>query len=176
MSERVRTIPTLDRPPPVDSAVVPPHLAARPLTKEDYDRVVQVVDHWWEGPIAVLAHPMFYYEFGKYARVVEDAAAGGKLVGFLLGFVVPGESETPALGYIHLVGIDPAYRRKGVARALYNEFGTTCTKLGCRRLKAVTTVGNEGSLRFHEALGFTAVEDPDYAGPGRRRIVLTKDS
>ena len=117
MSDRVRTIPTLDR-PLVESGAVPPSLAARPLTKEDYDRVVQVVDHWWEGPIAVLAHPMFFYEFGKYARVVEDVAAGGKLVGFLLGFVLPAEGDTPALGYIHLVGIDPAYRRKGVARLL----------------------------------------------------------
>jgi GNAT superfamily N-acetyltransferase len=173
MSERVRTIPTLDRPM---QAIVPANLAARPLTKEDYDRVVQVVDHWWDGPIAVLAHPMFFYEFGKYARVVEDVAAGGRLVGFLLGFVLPEEPGSPALGYIHLVGIDPAYRRKGVARALYNEFTNTCTQLGCKRLKAVTTVGNEGSLRFHEALGFSAVEDKDYAGPGRKRLVLTKDS
>ncbi|MEO7095880.1 MAG: GNAT family N-acetyltransferase [Polyangiales bacterium] len=174
MSERVRTIPTLDRPLSPESGVVPPNLAARPLTKDDYDHVVQVVDHWWDGPIAVLAHPMFFYEFGKYARVVEDVAAGGKLVGFLLGFMLPAEADTHPLGYIHLVGIDPGYRRKGVARALYNEFASTCANLGCTRLKAVTTVGNEGSLRFHQALGWSAVEDKDYAGPGRRRVVLTK--
>lgn len=166
MAERLRTIPTLDRPSHPASA--PANLVARPITKVDFDKIVQVVDHWWEGPIAVLAHPMFFYEFGRYARVVEDANEG-RLVGFLLGFASEG------VGYVHLVGIDPQYRRKGVARALYAEFTTICLQAGAKRLKAITTAGNDGSIRFHEALGFTAHEDVDYAGPGRRRVVLTKD-
>jgi GNAT superfamily N-acetyltransferase len=172
MSERVRTIPTLDS---RNVAQAPPNLVARPITKVDFDRIVQVVDHWWDGPIAVLAHPIFFYEFGKYARVVEDISRDGRLVGFLLGFVLPADGETPAVGYIHLVGIDPSYRRKGVARALYHEFLSTCIEAGCKRIKAITTVGNEGSLRFHEALGFVGHDDPDYAGPGRKRLVLTRD-
>ncbi|GAC1553422.1 MAG: hypothetical protein NVS3B10_15170 [Polyangiales bacterium] len=171
MAERVATIPTLDRPA---VAVTPPNLVARPITKHDFDKIVQVVDHWWDGPIAALAHPMFFYEFGKFARVVEDIANDGRLVGFLLGFVMPADGSNHATGYVHLVGIDPSYRRKGVARALYHEFAAICASVGCLRLKAITTVGNEGSIRFHQALGWTATEDPDYAGPGRRRIVLSK--
>jgi len=153
----------------------PANLAARPITKADFDKIVQVVDHWWEGPIAVLTHPMFFYEFGQFARVVEDVANEGRIVGFLLGFVLAGDGEGKGLGYVHLVGIDPQYRRKGVARALYAEFTALSRDAGAKRLKAITTAGNEGSIRFHEALGFTAIEDADYAGPGRKRVVLTKD-
>ncbi len=174
MSERVRTIPTLDSPL---SAQVPPNFRTRPITKDDFDHIVRIIDHWWDGPIAVLAHPMFFYEFGKWARVVEDMANSGRLVGFLLGFVVPPDAErgTTALGYVHLVGIDPSYRRKGVARALYQDFVETCLRQGCHKLKAITTAGNEGSLRFHQSMGWTASEDTDYAGAGRKRVVFTRE-
>ena len=179
MSSRVVTIPTLDRPL---HAQVPTNLGVRPITKTDFDVIVQVVDHWWEGPISALVHPMFFYELGKFARVVEDLANGGRVVGFLLGFIVPASEAMPrvdgapahAVGYVHLVGIDPPYRRQGVARALYQEFAASCAAAGCHHLKAITNVGNVGSARFHQALGWTGGEDPDYAGPGRRRIVFNK--
>jgi hypothetical protein len=41
-------------------------------------------------------------------------------------------------------------------------------------MKAITTPGNEGSIRFHVAVGWRVQEIDDYAGPGRRRIVFTK--
>lgn len=163
---------TLDRPLP---GAVPPNLKSRPIAKADFDMIVQVVDHWWEGPIAGLVHPMFFYEFGRWARVVEDTAREGRFVGFMLGFVAQPEGDGVAIGYLHLVGIDPEYRRRGVARALYADFRATCSREGCRRLKAITTVGNAASVAFHDALGFHAREEPDYAGPGRKRLVLTLD-
>lgn len=169
---------TITKPPTLDSPLVssvPPNLKVRPMTKADFDLVVQLVDHWWSGPIAVLAHPVFFYELGKHARVVEDVANSGKFVGFLLGFVAPEDDHRAQTGYVHLVGVHPEYRRKGVARALYAEFLQTCLSLGCRRMKAITTAGNEPSMRFHQALGWTCTEDEHYAGPNRRRIVLTKD-
>jgi ribosomal protein S18 acetylase RimI-like enzyme len=163
---------TLDRPL---FAKAPPNLKSRPITKADFDMIVQVVDHWWGGPIAVLVHPIFFYEFGRWARVVEDTAREGRFVGFMLGFVTQPEGDGVAVGYLHLVGIDPEYRRRGVARALYEDFRATCVREGCRRMKAITTVGNEASVRFHQALGFTAHEEPDYAGPSRKRLVMTLD-
>ncbi len=161
---------TLDRPL---VAKAPANFKSRPITKADFDMIVQVVDHWWEGPIASLAHPIFFYEFGRWARVVEDASREGRFVGFMLGFIVQPEGDGVAVGYVHLVGIDPDYRRRGVARALYEDFRQTCLREGCRRIKAITTVGNDASLRFHQALGFSSHEEPDYAGPGRKRLVLT---
>jgi GNAT superfamily N-acetyltransferase len=140
----------------------------RPLAKADYDQIVRVIDRWWGGPTSALAHPMFFYELGRLARVVES---DGILVGFLLGFNCP-DAE---VGYVHLVGIHPDYRRRGVARLLYTAFEGDCAREGCRSLKAITTLGNEGSVRFHQDLGWSMSEVEDYAGPGRLRIVFTKD-
>lgn len=144
-------------------------MITRPLGKQDYDHIVQIIDRWWGGPTTALAHPIFFYELGSLARVVEH---DGILVGFLLGFVAPGPPKT---GYVHLVGIHPDFRRQGVGRLLYENFTERCRELGCMRMKAITTVGNEGSIRFHEAMGWKAEEIEDYAGPGRKRIVFTKE-
>jgi GNAT superfamily N-acetyltransferase len=140
-------------------------LQTRPLTKADYDQIVRVIDRWWGGPTSALAHPIFFYELGKLARVVE---ADGVLVGFLFGFIGPN------VGYVHLVGIHPDYRRRGVGRLLYAAFEEDCRQEGCMKLKAITTLGNEGSVRFHHAQGWDMAEVEDYAGPGRLRIIFTK--
>lgn len=142
-------------------------METRPLAKADYDHVVSVIDRWWNGPSSAPAHPIFFYELGRLARVVE---ADGVIVGFLLGFICPDEP----VGYVHLVGIHPDYRRRGVGRLLYAAFEADCRREGCGSLKAITTLGNEGSVRFHQAQGWTMGEVEDYAGPGRLRIVFTK--
>jgi GNAT superfamily N-acetyltransferase len=150
----------------------------RRITKGDFDRIVEVIDHWWGGPISTFAHPIFFYELGEEALVVEQ---GSDMIGFLLGFLVAGSragSERRAAartGYVHLVGIHPDYRRRGVGRLLYDRFTQECREAQCVRMKAITTPGNEGSIRFHLALGWNVHEVDDYAGLGRRRIVFTKD-
>jgi GNAT superfamily N-acetyltransferase len=145
-------------------------MVTRPLEKRDYDLIVQVIDRWWGGPTSALAHPIFFYELGNMARIVED---DGVMVGFLLGFIA--KSNEGDVGYVHLVGIHPDHRRRGVGRILYETFEEDCRKASVSRMKAITTLGNEGSQIFHQVLGWDMVEIEDYAGPGRPRIVFSKD-
>lgn len=142
-------------------------MQTRPLTQPDYQHIVSVIDRWWGGPSGALAHPIFFHELGRLARVVEDE---GKLVGFLFGFVSPDQP----VGYVHLVGIHPDYRRRGVGTLLYAAFEEDCRREKCTGLKAITTAANEGSVRFHQVQGWAMQEVEDYAGPGRRRVVFTK--
>ncbi len=146
-------------------------MQTRKITKVDFDRIVEVIDHWWGGPISTFAHPIFFYELGGHALIVEQ---GDEMIGFLLGFVARPE-DAKTTGYVHLVGIHPDFRRRGVGRLLYDTFTAECRTAKCVRMKAITTLGNEGSIRFHVAQGWNAREVDDYAGPGRRRIVFTKD-
>jgi GNAT superfamily N-acetyltransferase len=144
-------------------------METRACTKAHFDEIVEVIDRWWGGPISTFAHPIFFYELGDAALVaVED----GLMIGFLLGFLAHQPVKT---GYVHLVGIHPDFRRRGVGRLLYGKFTEASERAQCVRMKAITTLGNEGSRRFHVALGWQEEEVDDYAGPGRRRIVFTKD-
>lgn len=151
----------------------------RGLTKADYAYIVSVLDRWWGGPSRELAHPMFYYELGHEALIAE---IDGEVAGFLLGFHARshdassvGEGDVGPIAYIHMVGIHPDHRRRGVGKELYERFTERARSAGAVRLKAITNVGNEGSIEFHRALGFSVVEEPDYAGTSRARIVFTKE-
>jgi GNAT superfamily N-acetyltransferase len=149
-------------------------MRTRPITKTDFDQIVEVIDRWWGGPISTFAHPIFFYELGEHALIVEGE---GQMIGFLLGFVAdcPGPAGLVKTGYVHLVGIHPEFRRRGVGRMLYEGFTEKCRGMRCERMKAITTLGNEGSQRFHLALGWDAKEVEDYAGPSRKRVVFTRD-
>lgn len=143
-------------------------MQTRGITKDDFDEIVTVMDQWWGGPAGMKPLPIFYYEWGDDALVVED---NGTMVGFLLGFVT---QRQPRIGYVHLVGIHPQYRRRGVGKALYEEFARRAEAQGASAIKAITSPGNEGSVEFHRALGFQIEEVSDYAGPGRARFVFTR--
>ena len=140
----------------------------RSLTKVDYDFIVSIIDRWWGGLASERAHPVFFYELGRHALV---ATEGDKIIGFLMGFVT---SEEPKLGYIHLFGIEPEFRRRGVARALYEQFISAARNEGASKIKALAMVGNEDSIRFHGALDFNVEQVADYAGSGYPRLVFTK--
>ena len=142
-------------------------LSSGPLTKAAYDQIVRVIDKWWGGPTTALAHPAFFYELGELARVVESE---GRVVGFLFGFIAP----TGPTGYVHRGGIDPEFRRRQVGSLLYRSFEHACREAGCSRLKAITALGDDGSVRFHEALGWSTETREDYAGAGRARQVFVK--
>src|SRR5262249_37487107 len=111
----------------------------RGITKPDFDHIVVVLDRWWGGPAGERAHPILFYELGQQALIAEES---GEMVGFLLGFIAP---TTPPIAYVHLVGIHPDQRRQGVGQQLYERFTDQAKRAGAAKIKAITTVGNEGS-------------------------------
>ena len=77
------------------------------------------------------------------------AERDGRVVGFLFGWV--GESEfgmTEPTGWIDLVGVDPAYRGRGVARALVDRFTDGGRQL--RALRKVATLIDLGQADVRE--------------------------
>lgn len=143
-------------------------ITIRGIHKSDYDFVVSVLDRWWGGPSRELAHPLFFWELGERALIAEE---DGAVVGFLFGFHAEGPPRT---AYVHMVGIHPDHRRRGVGKQLYQEFLAHAREAEAERVKAITNVGHEGSIAFHRALGFTVTEAPDYAGTGRARVVFER--
>ena len=102
-----------------------------------------------------------------YFRAVE--VDSGQRAGFLIG-LLPGrpygspnyqwfEERKEAFGYVDRIIAEPAYRGRGIGRLLYDDFATLARGAGMERLvcEVNTRPRNEGSLRFHDRLGFRAV-------------------
>ena len=69
----------------------------------------------------------------------------------------------------------PEHRGSGGRRELYERFFTVVAAHGRSLVRAVTSPGNEGSIAFHESLGFS-VESvaKDYHGPGEDHVLFVK--
>jgi ribosomal protein S18 acetylase RimI-like enzyme len=93
----------------------------RVLDESDLDAVVEIDKNvlgkerraFWKRKIAYA---------GIYPRPALVAEFEGKVVGFILGYVSGWEFGVPdTVGWIDTLGVDPAYQRRGIGRALFNE-------------------------------------------------------
>jgi predicted GNAT superfamily acetyltransferase len=141
----------------------------RAMNKADFDYLLGVLDAWWGGrPIHHLLHPVYLYQFGDTAFVVEENT---QVTGFLVGFVA---QTMTGEAYVHLVGTAPAARKHGVARSLYERFFSVAQSRGCRCVKAITVPTNQVSIDFHQQMGFRSALVEDYSGPGQDRVVFVR--
>jgi len=93
----------------------------RVLDESDLDAVVEIDKSvlgkerraFWKRKIAYA---------GIYPRPALVAEFEGKVIGFILGYVSGWEFGVPdTVGWIDTLGVDPAYQRRGIGRALFNE-------------------------------------------------------
>ena len=140
---------------------------------------------WGERDLLHLHHPVWLRQFAADGVVVVRADDStptnppgklpgnpawnppGKLLGYLLG-----TSTTHGLAYVHLIATRHDQRGRGVGRLLYETFIRNASERGARRVEAITTTTNTGSIAFHRRLGFSADVVPDYSGPGQPRVLF----
>lgn len=166
----------------------------------DFHFVTSVIDEWWSHadtradqaidpslgervrvrgrPMRDLLPKLFFVHFRDTSFI---ASVDGDIVGFLNGFF----SQTfPAEAYIHFVGVHPAYRQQGVARALYEKFFEVARAQGKNMVRGVTSPVNKSSIAIHLRMGFE-IEPGDvmvdgisahsnYDGKGESRVLFCK--
>ena len=145
-------------------------MQTRNIVVEDYAKVTNVLNDWWGGRSMTHLLPRLFFEhFQPTSFVVE---LDEELVAFIIGFI---SQTNPQEAYIHFVGVNPIYRKQGLANELYQLFFSTVQQLGCQAVHCITTPINTGSIAFHEAMGFSVQLEKDYAGEGQDRILFSKE-
>lgn len=61
-------------------------------------------------------------------------------------------------GWVHLVAVDPGFRRHGVGSALMREAEQRLVALGCPKLNLQVRGDNAGVVPFYESLGYRVEE------------------
>jgi len=158
----------------------------RQCTKKDFDKILAHFNDYWDidkytpdmyQRIRYLHHPIWIYEFGNTAFVVEKER-------ILAGYLFCNVSQTdPLTAYGILFAVHRSYRRQGIGKQLSEYVFQLMKSKGCKYYKAITTEGNESSIRLHIELGFEFLGEPNergvpvvknYAGPGEDRVVFRK--
>ncbi|MFJ9825262.1 GNAT family N-acetyltransferase [Streptomyces sp. NPDC101160] len=120
--------------------------------------------YWAERDLRSLHLLALVQEFGETCLVVR---AEDGIRGYIIGFVTPAGT-----GYVHLIATRDDARGTGLGRRLYAAFADAAQRHGALRLKAITSLGNTGSIAFHRRLGFDAKTVDDYNGPGQAMVVF----
>ncbi|MGW1963924.1 N-acetyltransferase family protein [Streptomyces sp. NPDC001935] len=139
-----------------------------PAGVADFHRIL--ADHaryWAERDLRSLHLLALVQEFGATCLV---ARAEDGIRGYVFGFVTP-----DGTGYAHLIATRDDTRGSGLGRRLYAAFAEAAELQGARRLKAITSVANTGSIAFHRSVGFDVSIAEDYNGPGRPMAVFRRD-
>ena len=104
------------------------------------------------------------------ARPTAGAPAEGDglcLIGYAGGWVVDGDVQ------ILKVGVDPAWRRHGIARELLSRVASDARDLGARTCSLEVRAGNEGAQAFYRALGFESLgKRPRYYSDGEDALIM----
>lgn len=90
------------------------------------------------------------------SQCVVVAEAGDQLVGFLEVSIRPfvEDCETDHVGYLEGWFVEHAHRRKGIGEALVKFAEDWARRKGCTEIASDAEVGNDLSLKAHEALGY----------------------
>ncbi|MEE0706632.1 MAG: GNAT family N-acetyltransferase, partial [Adlercreutzia sp.] len=93
--------------------------------------------------------------------------AEAPLVGYAGGWVVDGDVQ------ILKVGVDPAWRRHGIARALLARVADDARNLGARTSSLEVRAGNAGAQALYEALGYRSLgKRPRYYSDGEDAVIM----
>jgi ribosomal-protein-alanine N-acetyltransferase len=97
------------------------------------------------------------------------AQAAGELAGFC---VVQMEEH---VGYVVTLDVAATWRRRGLARLLMAEVEAKVRAVGGTAMALHVFPGNEGAVRFYEAIGFQRLGvAEEFYGPGRDALVYGK--
>ncbi|NQU14091.1 MAG: GNAT family N-acetyltransferase [Desulfobacteraceae bacterium] len=127
----------------------------RTMVPSDLDRVVEI-------DTKVLGKPRPEYWAMKLELVEKRsqvsslvAELDGKVISFIIGDVSKWEYGVPEnIGWIHTIGVDPDYQRKGIAKILFTEMTNNLKKAGVDTIFTFVTRRDWVLLKFFNSMGF----------------------
>lgn len=144
------------------------HARIEGFTPSDLQEVLdEHARYWGDRDLRPLHLRALVHEFPSTCLLARTERGIG---GYVIGFVTPA-----GVGYVHLIATRDDLRGTGLGRMLYHAFARAAHREGARTLKAITSVGNHGSVEFHRSIGFSANVVSDYDGPDHPMVVFQKD-
>ncbi len=126
---------------------------------------------WWAAycvpPACQSAEPLDAANEREGSFSPANPSADLQLIGYAGGWIVDGDVQ------ILKVGVDPAWRRHGIARELLSRVASDARDLGARTCSLEVRAGNEGAQAFYRALGFESLgARPRYYSDGEDALIM----
>jgi ribosomal protein S18 acetylase RimI-like enzyme len=142
------------------------HAEAGRVTADAYREFVRPGDDDWERYLLRIADVRARAEKTTIMVAVEDERVLGSLTLELDARVRDGDQEhrplDPGEAHIRMLGVDPAARTRGVARALMAASEERAREAGKTFMSLHTTLRMEAAQAMYERLGYERLEDRVY--------------
>ena len=124
-------------------------MRVRNIQGEEYVKIHSVLNDWWGGrDMAAMLPKLFFIHFQETSFIIEEE---GETLGFLCGFFSQTHTEE---AYVHFIGVNPKYRRRGIASTLYSYFFDVARANNRKVVKAITSPVNKNRYSFIGRLAF----------------------
>ena len=112
-----------------------------------------------------------------------EASSDRRPLGLLLGFR---SADRPAEAVVHVVAVDPEFRRRAIGSDLVERFAAQLAAAGAATVTTTCRPDDRGALAFFGALGFApeagpgsaqiygVLAFPDWEGAGEDRVLLVR--
>lgn len=160
-----------------------PQFDLRHVVDDDWTMLEARIRDWRAEPAGRgLLGRTWFRHFGGTSWLAE-ASEDQRPLGVLLGFH---SADRPAEAVIHLVTVDPSFRRRGIGRDLVERFAGQLGGDGAASVTASCRPDDRIAASFFVALGFDPQAGPgssrlygvpafaDWDGPGEDRVLLVR--
>lgn len=127
-------------------------MTIRNVKSEDVLKISPQLNDWWGGREVTHLLPRFLFDHFQDTSFVFETEC--EIIGFLIGFY---SQTNPEEAYIHLIGIHPEHRKRGIAKKLYETFFNEVAQRDVHRVLSITSPINEQSIHFHKKLEFEII-------------------
>jgi ribosomal protein S18 acetylase RimI-like enzyme len=155
-------------------------IEVRPLRSEDFDNLVHLDSillksekrrAYWEKKFAVfrLRHPNL-----SLVAMHQD-----KLIGYIMGNISGWEFGIPAgTGWVEIMGVDPGYQRKGMARRMMDELMIQFQTLGIKTVYTMIRAKDENIKKgkHQEGVSIRGFQGRQYGAVGKRTVGAAPNS
>ena len=114
--------------------------------KDGVTTLIKMIENELSEPYSIFLYRHFVNDYPELTIV---ATYKEEMIGCIVG-KIEGEDEDDKKGYIAMLVVLSAYRKKGIGRRLVLEFAEKCKQLGVYQVELETECVNKGALRLYE--------------------------
>lgn len=129
-------------------------VTVRRMTRQDTDAVLKINEKITGRPHEAQWESRLIDLLARNPLGCLTAEIDGKVCGFVLGDIRGWEFAIPKSGWVEIVGVDPDFQGRGVARALIEKLGVFFRNHNVEQVLTMVNWNDAGLVGFFRTLGF----------------------
>ncbi|UCH00810.1 MAG: GNAT family N-acetyltransferase [Deltaproteobacteria bacterium] len=130
------------------------NLLIRRLEARDADDISRIQEAITKQPVAIDYRTVVEAEARKEDRVSFVAELDGKVVGYMITYIIYGGFGLEKSAWVGLFGVDPRYMGRGIGKMLAREVFDVFRKIDVRNVFTSVKWDSTDLLSFFKSLGF----------------------